>query len=183
MTPLLLPGAVLSSAPGNPALPLPQEAPPSQDILVFLTGQEEIEATSKICRDIARHLPDGCPSLLVLPLYASLPYAQQLRVFQGAPKVRAPPSWAPGGSHADVRAGRPLSGAGGGRAGTRTAAPPKSNTDRPRSPTTLGTGCHAGHCAHPAWIPRMPCVHPAYAPPTPCVRPAHTASPTAELTR
>ncbi|XP_046945646.1 ATP-dependent RNA helicase DHX33 isoform X1 [Lynx rufus] len=63
-----------------------QEAPPSQDILVFLTGQEEIEATSKICRDIARHLPDGCPSLLVLPLYASLPYAQQLRVFQGAPK-------------------------------------------------------------------------------------------------
>ncbi|XP_026903344.1 ATP-dependent RNA helicase DHX33 isoform X1 [Acinonyx jubatus] len=63
-----------------------QEAPPSQDILVFLTGQEEIEATSKICRDISRHLPDGCPSLLVLPLYASLPYAQQLRVFQGAPK-------------------------------------------------------------------------------------------------
>ncbi|XP_029784521.1 ATP-dependent RNA helicase DHX33 isoform X1 [Suricata suricatta] len=63
-----------------------QEAPPSQDILVFLTGQEEIEAMSKTCRDIARHLPDGCPSMLVLPLYASLPYAQQLRVFQGAPK-------------------------------------------------------------------------------------------------
>ncbi|XP_073874475.1 ATP-dependent RNA helicase DHX33 isoform X4 [Macaca fascicularis] len=63
-----------------------QEAPPSQDILVFLTGQEEIEAMSKTCRDIAKHLPDGCPALLVLPLYASLPYAQQLRVFQGAPK-------------------------------------------------------------------------------------------------
>ncbi|KAB0406265.1 hypothetical protein E2I00_014310, partial [Balaenoptera physalus] len=62
------------------------EAPCSQDILVFLTGQEEIEAMSKTCRDIAKHLPDGCPSLLVLPLYASLPYAQQLRVFQGAPK-------------------------------------------------------------------------------------------------
>lgn len=42
---------------------------------------------SKTCRDIAKHLPDGCPSMLVLPLYASLPYAQQLRVFQGAPKV------------------------------------------------------------------------------------------------
>uniref|UniRef100_A0A8C9KEM8 RNA helicase n=1 Tax=Panthera tigris altaica TaxID=74533 RepID=A0A8C9KEM8_PANTA len=39
-----------------------QEAPPSQDILVFLTGQEEIEATSKICRDIARDLPGGCPA-------------------------------------------------------------------------------------------------------------------------
>eukprot|EP00069_Balaena_mysticetus_P014213 bmy_08626T0 len=63
-----------------------QEAPCSQDILVFLTGQEEIEAMSKTCRDIAKHLPDGCPSMLVLPLYASLPYAQQLRVFQGAPK-------------------------------------------------------------------------------------------------
>ncbi|XP_077602749.1 ATP-dependent RNA helicase DHX33 isoform X1 [Crocuta crocuta] len=63
-----------------------QEAPPAQDILVFLTGQEEIEAMSKTCRDIARHVPDGCPSMLVLPLYASLPYAQQLRVFQGPPK-------------------------------------------------------------------------------------------------
>ncbi|XP_010604133.1 ATP-dependent RNA helicase DHX33 isoform X2 [Fukomys damarensis] len=63
-----------------------QEAPSSQDILVFLTGQEEIEAMSKTCRDIAKHLPDGCPGMLVLPLYASLPYTQQLRVFQGAPK-------------------------------------------------------------------------------------------------
>lgn len=58
---------------------------------MFLTGQEEIEAMSKTCRDIAKHLPDGSPSMLVLPLYASLPYAQQLRVFQGAPKVSAPP--------------------------------------------------------------------------------------------
>lgn len=57
---------------------------------MFLTGQEEIEAMSKTCRDIAKHLPDGCPSMLVLPLYASLPYTQQLRVFQGAPKVSAP---------------------------------------------------------------------------------------------
>lgn len=56
---------------------------------MFLTGQEEIEAMSKTCRDIAKHLPDGCPAMLVLPLYASLPYAQQLRVFQAAPKVSA----------------------------------------------------------------------------------------------
>ncbi|XP_078003477.1 ATP-dependent RNA helicase DHX33 isoform X3 [Phascolarctos cinereus] len=63
-----------------------QEAPSSQDILVFLTGQEEIEALCKACRDIARHLPEGCPPLLVLPLYASLPSSQQLRVFRGAPK-------------------------------------------------------------------------------------------------
>ncbi|TKS83626.1 putative ATP-dependent RNA helicase DHX33 [Collichthys lucidus] len=37
-----------------------QEAPPSHDILVFMTGQEEIEALARTCRDIAKHLPDGC---------------------------------------------------------------------------------------------------------------------------
>ncbi|XP_068455838.1 ATP-dependent RNA helicase DHX33 [Clinocottus analis] len=63
-----------------------QEAPPSHDILVFMTGQEEIEALARTCRDIAKHLPDGCSPMLVIPLYASLPPAQQLRVFQAAPK-------------------------------------------------------------------------------------------------
>ncbi|XP_008117668.3 ATP-dependent RNA helicase DHX33 isoform X1 [Anolis carolinensis] len=63
-----------------------QEAPASQDILVFLTGQEEIEAMTKTCRDIAKHLPDGTPQMVAMPLYASLPYSQQMRVFQAAPK-------------------------------------------------------------------------------------------------
>uniref|UniRef100_A0A1A7Y0P4 ATP-dependent RNA helicase DHX33 n=1 Tax=Iconisemion striatum TaxID=60296 RepID=A0A1A7Y0P4_9TELE len=63
-----------------------QEAPPSHDILVFMTGQEEIEALARTCRDIAKHLPDGCSSMVVIPLYASLPPAQQLRVFQPAAK-------------------------------------------------------------------------------------------------
>ncbi|XP_070839652.1 ATP-dependent RNA helicase DHX33 [Chaetodon trifascialis] len=63
-----------------------QEAPPSHDILVFMTGQEEIEALARTCRDIAKHLPDGCGPMVVIPLYASLPPAQQLRVFQPAPK-------------------------------------------------------------------------------------------------
>ncbi|XP_034462074.1 ATP-dependent RNA helicase DHX33 [Hippoglossus hippoglossus] len=63
-----------------------QEAPPSHDILVFMTGQEEIEALARTCRDIAKHLPDGCSPMVVIPLYASLPPAQQLRVFQLAPK-------------------------------------------------------------------------------------------------
>ncbi|XP_019941741.1 ATP-dependent RNA helicase DHX33 [Paralichthys olivaceus] len=63
-----------------------QEAPPSHDILVFMTGQEEIEALARTCRDIAKHLPDGCGHMVVIPLYASLPPAQQLRVFQPAPK-------------------------------------------------------------------------------------------------
>lgn len=63
-----------------------QEAPPSHDILVFMTGQEEIEALARTCRDIAKHLPDGCGPMVVIPLYASLPPVQQLRVFQPAPK-------------------------------------------------------------------------------------------------
>ncbi|XP_053310932.1 ATP-dependent RNA helicase DHX33 [Spea bombifrons] len=63
-----------------------QEAPTSHDILVFLTGQEEIEAMTKTCRDIAKHLPDGCSHMVVIPLYASLPHSQQMRVFQSAPK-------------------------------------------------------------------------------------------------
>ncbi|XP_037605049.1 ATP-dependent RNA helicase DHX33 isoform X2 [Sebastes umbrosus] len=63
-----------------------QEAPPSHDILVFMTGQEEIEALARTCRDISKHLPDGCGPMVVIPLYASLPPAQQLRVFQPAPK-------------------------------------------------------------------------------------------------
>ncbi|XP_028278046.1 ATP-dependent RNA helicase DHX33 [Parambassis ranga] len=63
-----------------------QEAPPCHDILVFMTGQEEIEALARTCRDIAKHLPDGCGPMVVIPLYASLPPVQQLRVFQPAPK-------------------------------------------------------------------------------------------------
>ncbi|XP_023688879.1 ATP-dependent RNA helicase DHX33 [Paramormyrops kingsleyae] len=63
-----------------------QEASPSQDILVFLTGQEEIEALARTCRDISKHLPETCCPMMVIPLYASLPPAQQLRVFQAAPK-------------------------------------------------------------------------------------------------
>ncbi|XP_054899962.1 ATP-dependent RNA helicase DHX33 [Poeciliopsis prolifica] len=63
-----------------------QEAPQSHDILVFMTGQEEIEALARTCRDIAKHLPVDCGPMVVVPLYASLPPAQQLRVFQPAPK-------------------------------------------------------------------------------------------------
>ncbi|KAG9328770.1 hypothetical protein JZ751_010758 [Albula glossodonta] len=63
-----------------------QEAPPSHDILVFMTGQEEIEALARTCRDISKHLPESCGPMTVVPLYAALPPAQQLRVFQSPPK-------------------------------------------------------------------------------------------------
>lgn len=65
-----------------------------------MTGQEEIEALARTCRDIAKHLPDGCGPMVVVPLYASLPPLQQLRVFQPAPKVKA--AQAGGGTRRDA---------------------------------------------------------------------------------
>ena len=57
------------------------------DVLVFLTGQEEIESCHRLLLDRAAALPPdpGRPQLLVLPIYAALPPEQQLRVFQPAP--------------------------------------------------------------------------------------------------
>lgn len=43
--------------------------------------------------------------MLVLPLYASLPYSQQLRVFQGAPKVSAVPPFCQPCHWADLQRG------------------------------------------------------------------------------
>ncbi len=63
-----------------------KQAPPNHDILVFVTGQEEIESVVKSIKDIARDLQTDLPKLLVLPLYASLAHAQQLRVFSTTPK-------------------------------------------------------------------------------------------------
>ncbi|XP_063240181.1 ATP-dependent RNA helicase DHX33 isoform X2 [Bacillus rossius redtenbacheri] len=68
-----------------------REAPPNADILVFLTGQEEIEAMAYNARLIAKDLEGQCVPLKVYPLYASLPSQMQLDVFrptpQGARKV------------------------------------------------------------------------------------------------
>ncbi|KAK9509920.1 hypothetical protein O3M35_004807 [Rhynocoris fuscipes] len=58
-----------------------KEEPPKHDILVFLTGQEEIEAMTARVRAIAKdpHCPG--PSLKVYPLYAALAASKQLEVF------------------------------------------------------------------------------------------------------
>eukprot|EP00887_Chlorella_sp_A99_P005931 scaffold29.g5931.t1 len=58
------------------------------DILVFLTGQDEIESCERLVREAAAALPHdpGRPDLLILPIYAALPPEQQLRVFQPAPE-------------------------------------------------------------------------------------------------
>ncbi|CAN0383743.1 unnamed protein product [Lampetra planeri] len=62
-----------------------QEQEADHHILAFLTGQEEIEAMARACRDLSRQLPPSIPRMCVVPLYAALPHAQQQRVFARAP--------------------------------------------------------------------------------------------------
>ncbi|PKK80936.1 hypothetical protein RhiirC2_289126 [Rhizophagus irregularis] len=54
---------------------------PAGDILVFMTGQEDIEIT---CRVIAERLQqlDNPPSLEILPIYSQLPADLQARIFE-----------------------------------------------------------------------------------------------------
>lgn len=55
------------------------------DILVFLTGQEEIEAVQKTLEEYGPQCPLGTMKMIVCPIYASLPSHQQMTVFQPAP--------------------------------------------------------------------------------------------------
>lgn len=70
------------------------QAEDAGDILVFLTGEEEIEdACRKIkaeADDLAGSNPDLCGPLKVVPLYSSLPPAQQQRIFEAAPAPLSP---------------------------------------------------------------------------------------------
>lgn len=60
---------------------------PPGDILVFLTGQSEIEKAVQSINAAVCGLPAGSAGdLLVLPLYASLPPEMQLRVFGAGPE-------------------------------------------------------------------------------------------------
>ncbi|XP_031950304.1 pre-mRNA-splicing factor ATP-dependent RNA helicase DHX16 isoform X2 [Corvus moneduloides] len=58
---------------------------PPGDILVFLTGQEEIEACVELLQERCRRLGSRLPELLVLPIYANLPSELQARIFQPTP--------------------------------------------------------------------------------------------------
>jgi pre-mRNA-splicing factor ATP-dependent RNA helicase DHX16 len=56
------------------------------DILVFLSGQEEIEAAAQYCEDTMKKLGNRCPPLLITQIYGSLPAEQQQLIFQPTPK-------------------------------------------------------------------------------------------------
>jgi pre-mRNA-splicing factor ATP-dependent RNA helicase DHX15/PRP43 len=58
------------------------------DILVFLTGEQEIEQACDEIREKAASLGTDLPELVVLPLYSSLPPQQQRRIFDKAPDPR-----------------------------------------------------------------------------------------------
>ena len=56
------------------------------DILLFLTGKEEIERMCRQLNERVREMPeDECPDMQVLPLYAALSPELQARVFAPPP--------------------------------------------------------------------------------------------------
>ncbi|KAK4042268.1 P-loop containing nucleoside triphosphate hydrolase protein [Parachaetomium inaequale] len=59
---------------------------PKGDILVFLTGREEIDQAVQAVSERSIQLPSGSQSILPLPLYAGLPTDQQMYVFEEAPE-------------------------------------------------------------------------------------------------
>lgn len=58
---------------------------PPGDILLFLTGQEEIDTSCEILYERMKALGPGVPELLILPVYSALPNEMQSRIFEPAP--------------------------------------------------------------------------------------------------
>lgn len=56
------------------------------DILVFLTGREEIESMQSILAQCRELFPSNWSDILVCPLYAALPTSHQQKVFVETPK-------------------------------------------------------------------------------------------------
>ena len=55
------------------------------DILLFLTGQEEIDTSSEILYERMKKLGPKVPELLILPVYSALPSEMQSKIFEPAP--------------------------------------------------------------------------------------------------
>lgn len=58
---------------------------PKGDILIFMTGQEDIEGTCQVLAEKMEQLGDDSPPLLVLPMYSQLPADLQAKIFDAAP--------------------------------------------------------------------------------------------------
>eukprot|EP01138_Halocafeteria_seosinensis_P016291 gb/GECG01016621.1/.p1 GENE.gb/GECG01016621.1/~~gb/GECG01016621.1/.p1 ORF type:complete len:1218 (+),score=196.26 gb/GECG01016621.1/:1-3654(+) len=60
---------------------------PPGDILVFLTGQEEIDTACEILYERMKALGPDVPELIILPVYGALPSEMQSRIFEPAPSL------------------------------------------------------------------------------------------------
>ena len=58
---------------------------PLGDILVFLTGQEEIETAQELLTERTRKLGSKIKELVIVPIYANLPSDMQAKVFEPTP--------------------------------------------------------------------------------------------------
>lgn len=58
---------------------------PEGDILVFFTGQEEIETASEMLQERTRKLGSKIKELIILPIYANLPSDMQAKIFEPTP--------------------------------------------------------------------------------------------------
>lgn len=58
---------------------------PAGDILLFLTGQEEIDTAAEILYERMKSLGREVPELIILPVYSALPSEMQTRIFDPAP--------------------------------------------------------------------------------------------------
>ena len=56
------------------------------DILVFLTGQDEIDAAEQNITEISRKLGSRVPELVICPIYANLPSDLQAKIFEPTPE-------------------------------------------------------------------------------------------------
>ena len=58
---------------------------PEGDVLLFLTGQEEIDTACQILYERMQGLGRSVPELIILPVYSALPSEMQTRIFDAAP--------------------------------------------------------------------------------------------------
>merc|ERR1719334_2670730 len=58
---------------------------PLGDVLVFLTGQEEIETAQELLIERSRKFGSKIAELIIVPIYANLPSEMQARIFEPTP--------------------------------------------------------------------------------------------------
>jgi pre-mRNA-splicing factor ATP-dependent RNA helicase DHX38/PRP16 len=71
---------------------------PPGDVLIFMTGQEDIEATCQLIAERLEELGGEVPPISILPLYSQLPADLQAKIF-----TAAKPGWRVSGSQRTAR--------------------------------------------------------------------------------